>query len=233
MIDIEICAESFETAITASKFGAKRIELCANLNEGGTTPSFGIIQKCASLKTVEVHVMIRPRSGNFIYNNDELNIMARDIVAAAIAGAKGVVFGCLTNENKLDIPSTLFLVEAALKQKLKITFHRAIDFIQDYEKAIEDLIHIGVNRILTSGGKNSAFEGIEQLKKMVGLSNNRIEIMAGAGVNSSNASQLLKTGIHALHFTTRKKATSNSNLNMGSKFEVDEEKIQEILSAII
>jgi len=233
MIDLEICADSFETAIAASKFGAKRIELCSNLNEGGTTPSFGMIQKCASLKTVEVHVMIRPRPGNFIYNIDELDIMARDIVTSSIAGAKGVVFGCLTNENKLDIPSTLFLVEAALKQKLKITFHRAIDFIQDYEKAIEDLIHIGVNRLLTSGGKNTAIEGIEQLKKMVDLSKGLIQIMAGAGVNSTNARQLATTGVHALHFTARKKINSNSDLNMGDEYEVDEEKIQEILSAII
>lgn len=232
MIEIEICADSFETAIAASKFAAKRIELCANLNEGGTTPSFGMIQKCASLKTVEVHVMIRPRPGSFIYTESELDIMARDIVTSAIAGAKGVVFGCLTKENKLDLPSTLFLVEAALKQKLEITFHRAIDFIVEYEKAIEDLIHLGVNRILTSGGKNTAIEGVNQLKKMVEQSGNRIQLMAGAGVNPSNAKELADTGIHALHFTSRKKINSSTNLNMGDEFEVDEEKIEKILKAI-
>ena len=232
MIDLEICADSFETALAAEKFHAKRIELCANLNEGGTTPSFGMIQKCAALKSVEVHVMIRPRSGSFIYTEIELDIMARDIVTSAIAGAKGVVFGCLTKENELDLPSTLFLCEAALKQKMEITFHRAIDFIDNYEKTLDDLINMGVTRILTSGGKNTAIEGIERIKEIVELSKNKIQVMAGSGVNSSNAKQLISTGIQALHFTARKKINSSLDLNMGEEYEVDEDKILAIQKKI-
>ena len=232
MTDLEICVDSYEGTVAAAGHMAKRVELCANLSEGGTTPSFGMIQKCSSLKAVEVHVMIRPRPGSFVYSEAELDIMARDIVTSAIAGAKGVVFGCLTKENKLDMPATLFLVEAALKQKLEITFHRAIDFVTDYEVVLEHLVNIGVTRILTSGGKSTAIEGIERIKQMVKLAGGRIQVMAGSGVHESNAKDLVNSGVKALHFTARKKSPSATEAGMGFDFEVDVAKINGIIAAI-
>jgi copper homeostasis protein len=233
MIDLEICGDSFESALLAADYKFKRIELCANLTEGGTTPSFGMIQKCASLKTIEVHVMIRPRPGSFVCSQTDLDIMARDMVAAAIAGAKGVVFGCLTKENELDLQATLYLAEVALKQKLEFTFHRAIDSTPNSLKTLEHLHKLGFSRILTSGSKTSVTEGLNQLKEMVSFSQkNPIQIMAGGGVNATNAKQLAEIGIHALHFTARKKISNNLPAGMGEDFENDEEKIKQILNTL-
>jgi copper homeostasis protein len=232
MMDLEICTDSFDGAMAAAHYGMKRIELCANLSEGGTTPSFGLIQKCTSLKTVEVHVMIRPRPGSFVYSETELDVMARDILASPIAGAKGVVFGCLTNMNELDMPATIFLVETALKQKLEITFHRAFDSVKDYEQTVDHLVNLGVKRILTSGGAASAPEGISGLKKLVELSHQRIQIMAGGGVNGTNAKQLIETGIDALHFTARRIIAKSEIPGMGDDYETDHDKIRSILQAI-
>jgi copper homeostasis protein len=230
MIDLEICGDSFESAQLAADYKFKRIELCTNLSEGGTTPSFGMIQKCASLKTIEVHVMIRPKPGSFVCSQTDLDIMARDMVAAAIAGAKGVVFGCLTKENELDLQATLYLAEVALKQKLEFTFHRAIDSTPEPLKTLGHLHKMGFSRVLTSGSKTSVTEGMNQLKEMVNFSQkNPIQIMAGGGVNSTNAKLISDSGIHALHFTARKKTNSILPSAMGEDFEVDEEKIKQIL----
>jgi len=233
MIDLEICGDSYESAKIAAAYNFKRIELCANLTEGGTTPSFGMIQKCASLKTIEVHAMIRPRPGSFVYTESELDVMARDIVTAGIAGAKGVVFGCLTKTNELDLQATLFLAEIALKQKLEFTFHRAFDSTPDPLKTLEHLHKTGFTRVLTSGGKNTAAEGTELLEKMVSFSDiSKIQVMAGGGVNAGNASQLATLGIHALHFTARQKIATNLPAGMGEDFDVDEEKIKAIVEAL-
>lgn len=233
MIDLEICADSFESAKIAAAYQFKRIELCANLTEGGTTPSFGMIQKCASLKTIEVHAMIRPRPGSFVYSEAELDIMARDLVTAGIAGAKGVVFGCLNKASELDLQATLFLAEIALKQKLELTFHRALDSTSDPLNTLMHLHKLGFTRVLTSGSKTSVSEGLDQLKSMVAFSQqNSIQIMAGGGVNASNAKQLEKLGIHALHFTARKQLNNTLPDGMGQDFETDEEKIKAIRKAL-
>lgn len=231
MIDIEICADDFATCSIASKYDVKRIELCANLDEGGTTPSFGTIQKCTSLKSIEIHVMIRPRPGSFVYTKTELDVMARDIVTSAIAGAKGVVFGCLDENNEVDLAALLFLTETALKQKLEITFHRAFDFVEDFEKSIEHLINAGVNRILTSGGKPNAGEALIELEELVALAKGRIQIMAGAGVNASNVESILNSGVNAIHFTARKLEKKNA-LGMGDNYTTDENKISDILNKV-
>lgn len=233
MIDLEICGDSFESAQLAADYKFKRIELCANLSEGGTTPSFGMIQKCTALKTIEVHVMIRPRPGSFVCSQTDLDVMARDMLAAAIAGAKGVVFGCLTKENDLDLQATLYLAEVALKQKLEFTFHRAIDSTPDPLKTLAHLHKMGFARVLTSGSKTNVNDGMGQLKKMIEYSQkNPIQIMAGGGVNATNAKLISDMGIHALHFTARKKINSNLPAGMGEDFEVDEEKIKQILKVL-
>lgn len=232
-MELEICGDSFESAKAAADLEFRRIELCANLSEGGTTPSFGMIQKCASLKSIEVHAMIRPRPGSFVYSEHEKDIMARDIVTAAIAGARGVVFGCLNAQNELDLPTTLFLAEVALKQRLEFTFHRAIDSTPDPLKVLEHLHQVGFNRVLTSGGKNSAIEGAELLQQMIVFSKrNPIQIMAGGGVNAVNAQQLAELGVHALHFTARKQTDTLLPSGMGNDFEVDIEKMKAVKNVL-
>ncbi|MBK9192027.1 MAG: copper homeostasis protein CutC [Crocinitomicaceae bacterium] len=234
MIDLEICTDNYETTYVASQFGFKRVELCANLNEGGTTPSIGIIQKCAQLKNIEVHAMIRLRPGNFVYTMDEVDIMARDIIASSIAGAKGVVFGCLSDNNELDLNATLYLAEIALNQKMEFTFHRAIDYTPDPITTLGHLFKAGFTRVLTSGGKPSAIEGKDLLSKMVEFSKlYPVQIMAGGGVNSSNSKELVSTGVHALHFTARKPCAKNNPEGMGLNYETDLEKIKTVIQSLL
>ncbi|MBL7899605.1 MAG: copper homeostasis protein CutC [Crocinitomicaceae bacterium] len=234
MIDLEICTDNYDTTLVASQFGFKRVELCANLNEGGTTPSIGMIQKCAQLKSIEVHAMIRLRPGSFVYSMDEVDIMARDIIAASIAGAKGIVFGCLKDNHEIDLNATLYLAEIALNQKMEFTFHRAIDYTPDPIQTLGHLYKAGFTRVLTSGGKNSAIEGKNLLSKMVEFSKlYPIQIMAGGGVNSTNSKELVSTGIHALHFTARKISATTNAEGMGSNYDTDSDKIKSILHSLI
>jgi copper homeostasis protein len=192
-----------------------------------------MIQKCASLKTIEVHAMIRLRPGSFVYTMEEVELMSRDIVAASIAGAKGVVFGCLTKENELDLNPTLYLAEIALQQKLELTFHRAIDSTSNILHTLGHLHKIGFTRVLTSGSKNSVNEGLDQLKNMVAFSKQYpIQIMAGGGVNETNAKALSDLGVQALHFTARKKINANLPAGMGDDYNIDEEKIKAILQTL-
>lgn len=234
MIDLELCGDSLASAKIAGALGFKRIELCANLNEGGTTPSIGMIQLCSSLKAIEVHVMIRPRPGSFTYTKEEIEIMSRDIVAASIAGAKGVVFGCLTSKNELDLGATLHLAEIALRTKLELTFHRAIDYTSNPLETLAHLQKLGFTRVLSSGCPTTVSYGAEQLKRMVDFSQHHsIEIMAGGGVNATNARSLSALGLHALHFTARKQMNVNLPSGMGVDFEVDEAKIRSIKESLI
>lgn len=228
MNDLELCIDNFESAKIAADKKFKRVELCANLTEGGTTPSLGLIQKCASLKLVEVHVIIRPRPGNFIYTQDELEVMSRDIVAASIAGAKGVVFGCLTNQDEFDLKANLLLCEIALNLKLEMTFHRAFDQINDWQKALTDIEQSGFNRILTSGAKTNVNDGITHLKEIINQKGN-LQIMAGGGVNANNAKLLMDAGVDALHFTARKIVAKHLNSGYGDNFEIDLDKIDSVI----
>ncbi|PCI96258.1 MAG: copper homeostasis protein CutC [Flavobacteriales bacterium] len=227
----EFCIDSIDGAIAAQQFGVKRVELCSALNVGGLTPSYGLIQQCAQYQT-EVHVMIRHIEGGFVYSKKDIFIMVQDIKMAKQAGAKGVVFGCLTPDNKLDFESNINLIETAKDLNLEVTFHRAFDFVEDTSAALTSLINFGVDRILTSGQKDKAIEGIETIKELVQLANGGIEIMAGSGVNSSNAIELAKTGIDALHFTIHKSNNEIESLGMGNRTAIDEGKIKGILNRL-
>ena len=156
----------------------------------------------------------------------EIEIMLKDIQLQAEAGAKGVVFGCLTTDNKIDIQQNITLVEEARKYQLECTFHRAFDFVSSPIEALESLINIGFTRILSSGGKPTAIEGIEWIKKLVEKATGEIQIMAGSGVDSSNAAALASTGISALHFTSHH--SKSYQLGMGSSTTLNKEKIQSI-----
>ncbi|KAA9354041.1 copper homeostasis protein CutC [Larkinella humicola] len=218
-MNIEICAFSLESCLIAQANGATRIELCGGAGEGGTTPSYGLIELARQQVTIALYVMIRPRGGDFLYNDTELAVMRRDIEAAKQAGADGVVLGLLKADGTVDEEKTAELIQVA--HPLAVTFHRAFDLTRDPEEALEAVIRTGAKRILTSGQQASAEAGIPLLRQLVQQADDRIEIMAGAGVTATNAAQLAATGVHALHLTGKKVMDSgmeyrNPNVPMAS-----------------
>jgi len=225
----EFCIDSLEGALAAKKHGAKRVELCAALNVGGLTPGFGLIEQCALIEEIEVHSMVRPIAGNFVYSASDIEVMQKDIAGAKRAGATGVVFGCLTEHDELALEATQLLTEFAKGLKLEVTFHRAIDFCKQPLDALDTLMKLNVDRVLTSGGAAKAIEGAAIIAKMVEAADGRIEIMAGSGVNASNAKVLANAGVDALHFTIHQN-TPEEKLGMGSRTRIDEAKIESILS---
>lgn len=221
----ELCSYSVEACRTAARLGVNRVELCASPAEGGVTPSIAAIQCASHIEGIDVSVMIRPRGGDFLYSDDEFRTMLLDIDYARQAGATGVVFGILTAEGKVDIMRTRTLVEAA--QGMETTFHRAVDMTNDYEQAIRDIIATGCTRILTSGGYDKALDGLEHIRRAVGIADGRIEIMAGSGVTANNALQLAASGVDALHFSAKKTSMSsmqyrNPRISMGGTASIDE-----------
>ena len=189
-IKIEVCAASVESALAAEKGGADRIELCAALSEGGLSPSPGIIKYACENLSIPVFVLIRPRTGDFLYSNAEFETMLADIQASKAYGAKGVVCGMLTAEGTIDYLRMKMLVEYA--KPMEVTFHRAFDMAKDPFTALEEIIKLGCTRILTSGQANSATQGAELLAQLVKKAGNRIIIMPGSGVKPENINSLAK-----------------------------------------
>lgn len=196
---LEVCCFSLESCLTAQKAGAYRIELCGGMFEGGTSPSAGLIKLARQNVHIKLYVMIRPRGGDFCYSETEYAVMKEDIQTAKELGADGVVFGLLKPDGGIDIARTKTLVDLA--HPMKVTFHRAFDVCAEPFEALETIIELGCERILTSGQRNSAIDGIGLLKTLAEKAGSRIEIMAGGGVSAQNATQLLETGVHALHMT--------------------------------
>ncbi|MDX1350843.1 MAG: copper homeostasis protein CutC [Putridiphycobacter sp.] len=225
---IEICADSYETALIARKYNAKRIELCSALTVGGLTPSYGLMQQCADISDIEVHAMIRHCQGGFVLQNADVSIMLKDIEAAAEAGVNGVVLGCITDSKKVDRQNLKTLVQMAQNNGLEVTFHRAFDLIDQPLEAIDVLVDLGVHRILTSGQKPTAIEGRAIIKEMVAYSAQRIQLMAGSGVSAKNALELAKTGVDALHFTAHKPSDESVEFEMGIRNVPDIQKIEAI-----
>lgn len=193
----EVCVGNYNEAIIADKKGADRIELCDNLLEGGTTPSYGTIKKVLKDVKTNVMVIIRPRGGDFEFSDEEIDIMREDIKMCKELGAYGVVIGQLKN-NKIDYEITKEFVDIA--KPMSVTFHMAFDEIKDKDEAIEDLINIGVDRILTKGGNTSAYECIGELKRLNEIAKDRIVIMPGKGVNTVNRDEILeKTNTYEIH----------------------------------
>lgn len=200
---LEICADSVESAVLAQMAGADRIELCDNLNEGGTTPSFGMIASARDNLSVALHVIIRPRSGDFLYSDEEFDIMRRDIDLCGEAGIDGIVLGILRNDGEIDTERTAKLTELA--RPMSVTFHRAFDMCANPVKGLEEIISAGAERVLTSGQKNSAAEGSVLLHKLVKQSSGRIIIMPGGGLDESNISEVAKvTRATEFHLSGRK-----------------------------
>ena len=218
----EICANSVESCLAAQEGGADRVELCAGIHEGGTTPSYGEIKLARKLLTkTKLHVIIRPRGGDFLYTPLELERMEEDIRICRELGVDGVVFGCLTEEGEIDREANRRLMELA--RPMSVTFHRAFDRTADPMKALEDIISLGCNRILTSGQQPKAIDGISLEKKLKEYPLPPIQLLAGSGVNEENIRQIFDaTGIHEYHFSARVNVVSkmkhyNHEVYMGAK----------------
>ena len=227
---LEACIETLEEAQIAAKHKIDRVELCSALDLGGLTPSAGLIKSVS--EHIETQVMIRPRAGDFVYTESELLIMEGDIQIAKDFGATGVVFGCLTETKEIDVESNSRLLEKAKSLELISTFHRAFDFLFDMGSGINQLLDMRFDRVLTSGGQQKAYTGLNQIMQLITLANGRIEIMTGSGVNADNIKTFKAAGVDAAHFSIRKKQVGMASLNMGEKYEVDEEKVLTIMRSL-
>ena len=217
---VEVCANGVESCIAAQQGGADRVELCAGIPEGGTTPSYGEIKVARRvLSTTRLHVIIRPRGGDFLYTDLEVERMAEDIALCRDLGVDGVVFGCLKADGSIDMEKNRYLMECS--QGMSVTMHRAFDRAANPEQALEDAIALGFDRILTSGQHPKAIQGADLLTRLNRQAAGRIILMAGSGVTEQNIRQLHEeTGLREFHFSAREPQPSgmqyvNPNLYMG------------------
>ena len=210
----EICCDSLQSALNAQQAGAHRVELCSALELGGITPSYGLIQQVRKRVKLELNVLIRPRGGDFLYESEEVAVMISDIQACAGLGVNGVVIGALDPYGNVDMDTCRALVAVARHLGLSVTFHRAIDRARNIYEALEDIIDLGVDRVLTSGGAPTALAGLDTIAKMnqiaaarsagAGHSERAVKtiIMPGAGINASNIREIIaRTGVREIHFS--------------------------------
>ncbi len=256
---LEVCCEaSIENTLSAFRGGARRVELCASLKDGGTTPSIGsisIVSKAVKSlkksgkisKASEIHVMIRPRGGDFVYSPEEVSIMVENIKAIKRMDVHGVVFGCLSEDGTIDVDILNVLVQSA-KPELRITFHRAFDMCISREKSLDVLMNVGVDRVLTSGGHRDAMAGVKELARLrKRVEGHGIIIAAGAGVNQINVNEILRqtnlSHVHAssacMKIVESRMKYRNNNVMMGVKSEeyfrkiVCEEKVRALISKMM
>ena len=232
---VEICTNSVASCLQAEKGGAYRVELCAGIPEGGTTPSYGEIAVVRKLLNIKLHVIIRPRGGDFLYSDVEHQAMIHDIEMAKKLGVDGVAIGCLTTDGRIDMQRNKVLIDAA--QGMSVTFHRAFDMCKDPFESLEQIISLGCDRILTSGQQPTAIEGISLLKQLIDKAIGRIIIMPGSGINENNIHTIAEeTRATEFHFSARKAINSkmqyrNPNLKMGGTLISIDEYVQNITNA--
>ena len=217
---VEICANGVESCLAAQEGGADRVELCAGIPEGGTTPSYGEIKVARRvLTTTRLHVIIRPRGGDFLSTDLEVERMAEDIAMCHQLGVDGVVFGCLNADGTFDLEKNRYLIDCS--RGMSVTCHRAFDRAVNPEQALEDVIALGFDRILTSGQQPKAEQGIDLLARLNRQADGRIILMAGSGVTEQNIRRIREaTGLNEFHFSGRESVDSamqyvNPNLYMG------------------
>lgn len=239
-VSVEVCAYSLFSCLAADRAGAQRVELCASPWEGGTTPSAGLVEQALHATSLEIHAMVRPRGGDFVYDDTEKQTMLAEARSLVSQGVHGLVVGALKPAGDLDVE---FMQEfRKIAKDRALTCHRAIDVSRDPIQVMEELIALGFNRILTSGGKNKALDGIENLAEMVAVSKGRIQIMAGSGVNPINCLDFVQIGVDAIHLSAR--TTRNSameyrrpGISMGGVAEISEFEVayssEEIIRAAI
>lgn len=233
MVTFELAVQDLQSAAAAARLGVDRMELCSALATGGVTPSQGFIEAAVSTG-VPVHVLVRPRTGDFAYSPEEKSLIVRDSARALEAGAAGVVVGGM-HEGRIDEALVRSVVGAA--GTADVTFHRAFDTAVDRSLALDALAALGVRRVLTSGGAHSAPDGREELKRLVRHAQGSIEIMAGGGVTADNVPQVLRTGVAAVHASAKCRVPEGSGLSLGSLGEslretVDEEHARRIMALL-
>jgi len=218
IVSLEVCANSVTSAVAAQDGGAVRVELCDNLLEGGTTPSYGEILMARKLLHIKLYVLIRPRGGDFLYTDLEFNVMMADIRYCIEAGCDGVVIGLLNPDGTIDKKRCAEMVTLARQWGLGVTFHRAFDMCADLFEAMEEIIEMGCERILTSGGKSTAMEGASTIARLVSKAAGRIKLMPGSGVNENNVADLVRfTGVAEVH--------SSARIHVASKMEYKNDRI--------
>jgi copper homeostasis protein len=241
---LEVCADSVESALAAQRGGAHRIELCTGLVEGGTTPSSGLISTVRSRVSIPISVMVRPRSGDFCYGNDDFETMEQDILTAKQLGAHGVVLGILKEDGHVDVERTRHLVNLA--RPLTVTFHRAFDMSRDLRESLEATIAAGVHRVLTSGGEHRVEDGAARVRALSQMAGDKIAIMAGGGIRESNVHRIIAaTGVRELHASAAVSVSSsmrhrNDKISMGimkgreyQRAVVAEDKVRRLLEAAL
>jgi copper homeostasis protein len=232
---LEVCIDSVESALAAQEGGAARVELCADLERGGTTPSAGMIESVREHISIALYAMIRPRPGDFCYSEYEFEVMKSDVEKAKALGIDGVVFGILTSRGTIDTERARKLVELA--RPLSVTFHRAIDDCMDLLKAMEDLKEIGVNRVLTSGGMTNVADGIETLKTLVENSGPSLRVIAGGGITFENVRDVVsRSGVREVHalsaLCSAMRVRPLSNSPDRPRYLVDSEKVRLMLQLL-
>ena len=229
---LEICANSYQSAINAQIAGAHRIELCSEISVGGITPSYGVLKKVMADINIPVHVLIRPRSGDFTYSDVEFEMMKEDIFICKELGCKGIVSGILHTDNTIDIERTQELM--TLTNPLSFTFHRAFDMVPVPTEAIHELIAMGVDRVLTSGQKDTAIEGLDLIIKLQEIAKNKLIVMPGSGINDQNSSTFKKAGFKEIHSSASKNISMSTHSYFGAPSQTvsDIEMIQKMLNSI-
>jgi len=232
---LEVCANSFRSALEAQKGGAVRVELCDNMAEGGTTPSFGQIEACKNRLDIAIWPIVRPRGGDFLYTDDEFDIMKADIQMCKTLHCDGAVTGILTASGDIDMARCHELI--ALAHPMPLAFHRAFDMCRDRMMALEQLIQLGFVRVLSSGGASNALEGALVLAELVSRAGGRISVMPGAGINPQNIENLRqKTGAKTFHASARIKTDSlmiyrNEKAKMG--IETNEYQYEQTTASLV
>lgn len=227
---LEICANSYQSAKNAQDAGAHRVELCQELSVGGLTPSYGLLKQVVENLGIPVFVLIRPRSGDFVYSDAEFEIMKNDIQLSKELGCKGIVAGVLNSDKTIDVERTKELVE--LSKPLDFTFHRAFDEVANPKEALEQLIDLGIKRVLTSGQASSAELGLGLLKELNEMAGERIILLAGAGVSSENASKFKEARLQEVHASASSQLEEHNSLFSVPLTYSDPQKIKAILNAI-
>lgn len=214
---LEICANSYQSAKNAQQAGAHRIELCSELAIGGITPNYGLLKQVSENLSIKTFVLIRPRSGNFAYSNNEFEIMKSNIELCKKLGFSGIVSGVLNTDNTIDLKRTKALIKHS--KPMQFTFHRAFDWTPNPEEALKELIALGVNRILTSGQSTSAEKGLETLKNLKQKVEGEITILPGGGVSERNVLLFKTEGFKEIHasLVTLEKINHEPNISMHSQ----------------
>lgn len=234
---LEVIGFNIESCIAAQEGGAHRIELCSSPGEGGTTPSYAFIKAAREKLHIDLYVMIRPRGGDFLYSEEEFEVMKNDIAVCKKLSCDGIVTGILTTDGKVDVKRNKELIELAYP--MQATFHRAFDRVANPTEALEAIVELGFERILTSGLRPRGVEGIEMLSQLVQQANERIIIMPGSGVNSENIISIAEgSGVKELHssagiYAKSKMQYQNPDMNESlDHFTVDKEEVKKMIQLL-